>query len=110
MANKGSKFNTYSYEFKVQVVEDYLSGKSGGLSAITKKYHLKSHTQIRNWVKKYKEDIFSLGMETRGKNSTGRPKSVKLDEMTLEEQNQYLRMENDILKKLKALQKKFGEL
>ena len=110
MANKGSKFNTYSYEFKVQAVEDYLSGKSGGIRQITKKYRLKSTKQIRDWTKKYKEDISLLGIETRGRNATGCLKSVKLEDMTLEEQNQYLRMENDILKKLKALQDKFGEL
>ena len=36
MAKKGSKFNKYTYEFKVMVVEDYLSGKSGGIDTITK--------------------------------------------------------------------------
>lgn len=109
MAKKGSKFNTYRYEFKVQVVEDYLSGKSGGLNLITKKYGLKSNKQVRDWVKKYKVDISSLRVETRGRNSTGHPKSIKLEDMSVEEQNRYLRMENDILKKLKALQDKFGE-
>ena len=57
MAKKGSKFNKYTYEFKVMVVEDYLSGKSGGIDTITKKYNLKSSYQVRNWLKKYKKDI-----------------------------------------------------
>lgn len=52
MENKGSKFNTYSYEIKVQVVEDYLSGKSGGLDSITKKYGIKANKQVRDWSKK----------------------------------------------------------
>ncbi|MDB8637873.1 transposase, partial [Streptococcus mutans] len=34
MAKKGSKFAKYSSEFKLQVVKDYLSGKSGGMPSI----------------------------------------------------------------------------
>ncbi|BDD40644.1 transposase [Streptococcus ruminantium] len=37
MAKKGSKFTKYPPEFKIQVVEDYLSGKSGGMDSIVKK-------------------------------------------------------------------------
>lgn len=39
MAQKGSRFQRYSYEFKVKVVEDYLSGNSGG--STRKNRHLK---------------------------------------------------------------------
>ena len=110
MAKKGSKFNKYTYEFKVMVVEDYLSGKSGGIDTITKKYNLKSNYQVRNWLKKYKKGITLLSQETRGRVSSGRPRTIKLVDMSVEEQNRYLKMENDILKKLKALLKKYGEL
>lgn len=51
MAKKGSQFTTYHPDFKLQVVEDYLSGKSGGLTLIARKYGLKSKTQVENWVK-----------------------------------------------------------
>ena len=110
MAKKGSKFNKYTYEFKVMVVEDYLSGESGGIDTITKKYNLKSNSQVRNWLKKYKKGITLLAQETRGRASTRRPRTIKLDDMSVEEQNRYLKMENDILKKLEALLKKEGEL
>jgi len=107
MAKKGSKFNKYSYEFKIMVVEDYLSGNSGGIRNITKKYNLKSTWQIRSWTKIYKENPNALAISTRGlSKSGGRPKSVKLDDMNLEQQVEYLKMENDILKKLKALLQK----
>lgn len=115
MAKKGSKFNKYSYEFKIALIEEYLSGHFGGYDAISKRYKMKSSKQLRDWVKKYKEDPQSLTVETRGRKSKnkrksrGRPKSMKLDEMVLEEQNKYLRMENDILKKLKALLLQYGE-
>lgn len=62
--------------------------------------------QVENWVKKYRKNPELLKQDLRGKSSTSRPKSIKLEDMTLEEQNIYLRMENDILKTLRALLKK----
>ena len=110
MAKKGSKFNKYTYEFKVMVVEDYLSGESGGIDTITKKYNLKSNSQVRNWLKKYKKGITLLLQGIRDRTSTGRPRTIKLNDMSVEEQNRYFKMENGILKKLKALLKKYWEL
>lgn len=106
MAKKGSKFTKYPPEFKLQVVEDYLSGKSGGTPAIAKKYGLKSDYQVRSWTRKYQENPALLSQDLRGRKSTGRPKIRNLEEMTLEEQNAYLRMENDILKTLRTLLRK----
>lgn len=59
MAKKGSKFTKYSSEFKLQVVKDYLSGKSGGMSSIVKKYGLKSDNQGLTWTRKYREKPYS---------------------------------------------------
>lgn len=42
----------YSSETKLQAVNDYLSG-AGSLKDITKKYKLRSKTQLRDWVKVY---------------------------------------------------------
>ena len=39
----------------------------------------------------------------------GRLKQIKLDEMSKDEQIEYLKMENAILKKVKALRKNYGE-
>ncbi|MFF2290869.1 hypothetical protein [Peribacillus butanolivorans] len=39
MAKKGDKFQTYSEEFKIQVVQSYLNNE-GSQSAIAKKYGL----------------------------------------------------------------------
>lgn len=109
MAKKGSKFNNYSPEFKLQVVQDYLNNQYGGLSAVAKKHGLKCTWQVRSWLKIYQEDPALLTQDKRGKQATGRPKSIKLDQMILEEQNEYLRMENDILKKYQALLKTLSE-
>ena len=45
----------YSFEFKLNVVLDYLSGETGGYKTLTKKYNIKSKTQIENWVNRYEQ-------------------------------------------------------
>lgn len=64
---------------------------------------------MRDWLKIYEEKPSLLGQDRRGKKATGRPKIFKLDQMTLEEQNEYLRMEHDILKKYQAILKTLNE-
>ena len=106
MAKKGQKFKSYTKEFKIKVAEAYLSGEYGGNQAVAKHFKLNNEKRVRDWVKIYKEkgpEAFSV--ETRGRNLSGRPKTIKLDEMTLEQQVEYLKMEVDILKKVKALLK-----
>jgi len=106
MAKKGSKFNKYSYEFKIQVVEDYMSGKKGSMVSVAKNHGLKSKTQVEEWVKKYKENPILLAEDNRGIHWSGKGKSTELANMELEEKVRYLEMENTILKKLRALQQK----
>lgn len=43
---------SYSSEIKLQVVQDYLSGKYSQ-NEIIGKYRMASRTQLRNWIKKY---------------------------------------------------------
>ena len=114
MAKKGTKFNRYTPEFKREAVEKYLSGELGGMTSATRKLGLKSDRQLRNWVKLYRQDPELLKQDGRrlGKMDgvrKGRPKQVKLDEMSKDEQIEYLKMENAILKKAKALRKNYGE-
>ena len=80
MAKKGTKFRKYSYEYKMQAAEQYLSGKTGGRRLGKKDGVIK-----------------------------GRPKQVKLESLSKDEQIEYLKMENAVLKKLKALRKQNGE-
>lgn len=44
--------NTYTREFKIQVVEEYLSG-TGSLNDLVVKYGMRSAEQIRRWISKY---------------------------------------------------------
>ena len=104
MAKKGQKFKKYSPEFKEEVAKSYLNGE-GGYGFIANKYNLPDKSFVKRWVLNYKDNNNYFKEEKRGRSSKGRPKSVKLEEMSLEEQVKYLKMENDILKKVRALQK-----
>lgn len=111
----GKPNNKYSYEFKKKAVEEYLSGKIGGCTTAARKLGLRSKRQLLNWTKLYKQDPELLKQDNRGKSSIktgvkkGRRKKVKLNELGKDEQIEFLKMENDILKKAKALRKNYGE-
>ncbi|NLM04586.1 MAG: transposase [Clostridiales bacterium] len=47
----------YSFEFKLEVVKDYLNGETGGYGTIAEKHGVKSNSQIENWVKNYVENV-----------------------------------------------------
>lgn len=101
-----SKINAkYSKEFKLAVVKRYLKG-NGGYQTIAREMNVKNDSQVFDWVKKYNtlgEKAFDH--ETRGRAKgpgKGRPKT---NFKTLEEEIQYLKMENEYLKKLRAQQK-----
>ena len=112
MAGKAN--NKYSYEFKKEAVEKYLSGRYGGCDILSRDLGLRSPTQLKNWVKLYRQDPELLKQDGRrlGKKDgvhKGRPRKEKLDELSKDEQIEYLKMENAILKKAKALRKNYGE-
>ena len=110
----GKPNNKYSPEFKKEAVEKYLSGEIGGGIMAVRTLGLRSHTQLQNWVKLYRQDPELLKHDGREKGKKdgvqkGRPKKVNLDNLSLEEQIEQLKMENAILKKAKALRKDYGE-
>ena len=110
----GKPNNKYSPEFKKEAVEKYLSGLYGGYDLLSKELGLRSSRQLKVWVKIYREDPELLKQDGRqlGKKDgvkKGRPKRIKLDELSKDEQIEYLKMENAVLKKVKALRKNYGE-
>ena len=111
MGKTERKNNKYSYEFKKKAVEKYLSGELGGCINAARKLGLRNKTQLLNWTKLYKQDPELLKTDRRslGSNSSGRQKQIKLNELSKDEQIEYLKMENAILKKVKALRKSYGE-
>lgn len=45
----------YSFEFKLELVKDYLSGEAGGYKTIAKKYGVKAGSQVEDWIKNYEK-------------------------------------------------------
>ena len=111
----GKTNNKYSPEFKKEAVEKYLSGLYGGYDLLSRELGLRSSRQFKDWVRKYLLDPELLDQDGShlGKKDgvqKGKPKKVNLEELSLEEQVEHLKMENAILKKAKALRKNYGEL
>ena len=111
----GKPNNKYSPEFKKKAVEKYLNGELGSMAYASRQLGLRSREQLRQWIKLYKQDPELLKVDGRhfGKKDgvqKGRPKRIKLEELSKDEQIEYLKMENAVLKKVKALRKNYGEL
>ena len=58
----------YSYELKLQIVQDYLSG-AGGIRFLTNKYSISSVELVRRWVNAYKE-FGSTGLQRKRQNAS----------------------------------------
>ena len=53
MAQKGQKFNNYSYEEKIKIIDEYYN-VGGSTYSLAKKYNI-SRSPIRNWIELYKK-------------------------------------------------------
>lgn len=61
----------YTKEFKIKVVMEYLSGKSGGQPAVSKKYKIPEGTLV-NWINKYRMGGFKeLNKKSNNSKYTG---------------------------------------
>ena len=56
MEKTGRTNKKYSYEFKKEAVEKYLSGEIGGCTIAARQLGLRSKKQLLNWTKLYKQD------------------------------------------------------
>ena len=74
MAKKGQKFNTYTEEFKIKVVEEYESGCCGGSVKLAQKYGI-SYRTIDTWIYKYRKQGHLKNMHQ----NRGRPKEENID-------------------------------
>lgn len=110
-SSKGGHYNKYDPAFKVMVVEYMRSQKISynetGRMFLPGISRGSAVTIIQKWESIYLESgSAGLRYERRGRKPSGPPKPKKLSEMTekdLIEENQYLRMELEYLKKLEAL-------
>ena len=111
-----SKTITYSPDFKIHAVKEYLNGKTPMVIFIEAGFNIEligrktPGSSLNRWRKTYKnygEDEFLH--ETRGKGSTGRPRSKAMNDSEkldkAEAKIKYLEAELDFLKKLDALER-----
>lgn len=92
--NTTSTNTSYCEEIKIMAVRDYLSGK-GSLRDICKKYGIKSHKQLLDWIMKYNshEELKSSGtggskIMTNGRKTTYEER-IDIVKYCIEHQNNY---------------------
>ena len=96
-------------EERLQIVKDCLVNDNN-YGAMAIKYNC-SYQQIRNWIKKY-EDMGSAGLEDRrgrrvGSQASRSPEEEQRDRIAeLERMNTDLQMENDLLKKVREVERR----
>ncbi|HDR4901691.1 TPA: transposase [Bacillus cereus] len=93
-------FNTYLEELKLSAVQSYLNGE-GSYNMIKEKYQIRSSTQLKNWVEKYKE--CGESSDTHGKNGgiKGIPNPLKGKRVyfrTIEVERDYYKAKVEYLK------------
>ncbi len=74
MAKKGQKFNKYSYELKIEIINKYLTG-DGGYTSLSKEYNIPEKT-VETWIYQYKHKNNDMRNK---KYRSGRKKEESID-------------------------------
>ncbi|AWP27273.1 transposase [Paenibacillus sp. Cedars] len=95
MAKKGQVFQSYTEEFKLRAVQCYLEG-SMSYQAVADKLGIRSCTQLKTWVRKYRDGEVFDTRKGSGSPMKGRPRTTF---SSIEEERDYLKAQVDYLKK-----------
>jgi len=96
----------YSKEFKLEVVQSYLSGETGGYQETSKLYNLSDKKTLRNWVSLYRQHGES-GLDSKLRRMLHRkpkPENASSEMLRLRIENEYLRKvleERELKKKIR---------
>lgn len=97
------KYNKYTKEAKLEAVKKHLND-GFSYQTIANEMNIKCKTQVRRWVKKFKEvGDTAFDIENRGRTKGVKKRRIKNTFSSLEEEVEYLRMEVEYLKKLKKI-------
>ena len=94
------KNNSYSNEFKLQVVQSYLNSEDSYVTT-AEKFSIRSKTQVERWVQKYKEvgsiEAFKRRIGAKGVKNPLKGKRVHFK--SVEEERDYYKAQVEYLKK-----------
>ena len=94
----------YSFETKLEVVQRFLAGEPK--LGLAEEYEMPSPDLVADWARKYRregEDGLRPKPKGRPRKDPEAPVPELSDLERLRQENEYLRVENAVLKKLKAL-------
>ena len=87
---------TFSKEIKLKAIKLYTE-EGMGYKSIAKELGIKCHKIVQRWVKHYQNEGVS-GLDEKREKSSVRKKGPRKHPLTLEEENERLRAENEYLK------------